>query len=508
MPISASNYVNVNPGVIGGGGNAIVLNGVFLTQNPLLAAGSLPSFVSQASVGSFFGTDSEEYAASVNYFLGYNNSTLKPGNLFFAPYHATDVAAFLRGGSLAGLTLTELQAISGSLIITIDGTTKTASALDFSAVTSFSQAATLIATDLSLAGGQTCVWDALQAAFVITSGTTGVLSTITACTGTASNALALSSTSAITLSQGADADTPTTAMDSVVTNSKNWASYVTIFEPDTATKLLFAEWNNSQSKKYTYIGWDSDITASTQNATATFGYQVKNADYEGVVAIGGDPAIVPDGMSLADIVSDTAFFLSGAIASVNFTQPNGRIDFMYKSQSGLLPTCGNDQTHSNLLGNGYNFYAQTQTSSGDIFGFYENGSVSGTSNFLDSYVNQIYWNSQFQQYGISLLTQVRSIPYNQSGFGLIYQGLQPVITGMGLFGAYRPGIQLSEAQIAIVNAEAGTDISNILFTQGYYLQILAPTSQVRTARGSPIINFWYTDGQSVQRLNINSTNIL
>lgn len=506
MTIPASVYVQINPGVVNGGGNSLAMNAVFLTQNSLTPSGQVLGYVSQAAVGAVYGLSSAEYAAAGDYYLGYQNKTLTPGLLYFAPYHAADVAAWVRGGSLASVSLTELQAISGTLIVDIDGVTLTAASLNLSAASSFTNAATLIATALGLSGGQTCTWNAQLAEFQITSGTTGASSTITACTGTTAAALKLSSTSGITLSQGADADTPTTAMENVVSNTLNWASFTTIFEPDTATKVLFAAWNNDQNLRYHYAMWDSDESASTPNATATAGAQCVAAEYEGVSPIGGDPLAVPDGSTLAALVASAAYFLCGAVASVNFTQTNGRVAFKYRTQSGMLPTCKSEQSRANLLGNGYNMVSLASTANQN-FTFYDDGHVTGTWDWLDSYTNQIYFNAAFQLGLLNFLTQIGSVPYNQSGYAQIALVMQTTIQQMLNFGAARVGVTVSDAQAAVINAAAGKDITTMLETQGYYLQILDPGSIVRAARGSPVINFWYMDGQSVQQITLASINV-
>jgi hypothetical protein len=40
------------------------------------------------------------------------------------------------------------------------------------------------------------------------------------------------------------------------------------------------------------------------------------------------------------------------------------------------------------------------------------------------------------------------------------------------------------------------------------LQILDPGATVRAERGSPVINFWYTDGGSIQFITMSSLDIL
>jgi hypothetical protein len=47
----------------------------------------------------------------------------------------------------------------------------------------------------------------------------------------------------------------------------------------------------------------------------------------------------------------------------------------------------------------------------------------------------------------------------------------------------------------------------VLSTTGYYLQILDPGAIVRGGRGSPKCTLWYTDGGSVQKINLASIDV-
>ena len=51
-------------------------------------------------------------------------------------------------------------------------------------------------------------------------------------------------------------------------------------------------------------------------------------------------------------------------------------------------------------------------------------------------------------------------------------------------------------------------VSTTLEQQGYYLQILDPGAQVRGNRGTPVINFWYTDGGAVQKITVASIDVM
>ena len=150
--IPASLYVSVTPSVVSGGGTGLNLIELMLTTNTRVPIGQVYSFPSLAAVQTYFGSSSSEAAAAAVYFLGFDGSTVKPGALLFAQYPTANVGAYLRGGNVSGLTLAQLQALSGVLTVTIDGTPHTSSAINLSAVTSFSAAAQNITGQLGLTG--------------------------------------------------------------------------------------------------------------------------------------------------------------------------------------------------------------------------------------------------------------------------------------------------------------------------------------------------------------------
>lgn len=507
MTIPASDIVTVNPGVVGSGGNPLALNGVILSKNTLLPTAAVQSFASDEAVRAFFGPASDEYAIAQVYFLGFDNSTIKPGNLFFAPYVDADRAAWLQSGSLAALSLADLQALSGVLTLTVDGTPVTSSNINLATATSFSDAATKIAA--GFAGGEvTCAWNAVNSTFTLTSATTGANSAITYATGTLSAGLKFTSATGAILSQGAVADTPATAMDMVKSKTQNWVDFMTMWEPLIADKEAFAVWTNAQNQRFAYIAWDTDGQAIVNGSTTCFGAVAKSLQYDGVVCVSGDAtAATAQGTTLAAATRNLAAFVLGSVASIDFSRANGRITAAFKSQSGFIPTVLDQQVAANLLANGYSFYGAYATAN-DQFNFLYNGQMSGKWKWLDTFVNQVYLNSQFQLALLSLLTSVKSIPYNQAGYSLIRAAMiDPINEGLN-FGSIRTGITMSASQKAQVNQAAGLDVSTIIEQQGYYLQILDPGAQVRGNRGTPVINFWYTDGGAVQKINVASIDIM
>lgn len=514
MSISAKNIVQVNPGVVSGGGNPLALNGLFLTENLLMPTASVFGFANAPAVSSFFGPASVEAALAAIYFAGYANSTTKPSLMLFAPFNLAARAAFLQSGSLAALTLTQLQALAGVLTITLDGTLETSSTITLSGAISFSNAATLIQAGFSSIV-PVVTWNAVNSTFTLTSPITGASSTITFATGSLAAGLKLTSATGAILSQGAVLDTPASAMNNALAVSQNWISFVTLFEPVLADKINFTIWSNSQSQQYLYLGWDTDAQAIVPSSSEPFGVVIKAAAYNGVAAISGSAADIaaliaagtaPAGTTLATVLLNIATFVAGTIASINFGAQNGRITLAFRSQAGLLPSCTDNAGSQTLLANGYSFYGSYATAA-QGFNFFYNGNMPGEFDWIQNFVNQVWLNSQLQLTLLSLLTTVGSVGYNPAGYGLIAGALQgPIAAGIS-FGAIRIGVVLSDAQIAEVNAAAGVDAATQITNNGYYLQILDPGAQARANNQTPIINFWYSDGGDVQQITLASIEV-
>jgi len=487
--IPVSSIVQVNPNVLSAGGQQLALNSVFLTSSTRVPIGSLLPFSSADNVATYFGSTSTEATLASVYFNGYSISQSKPGLLYFYQYNAAAVAAYLRGTSLASMTLVQLQALSGTLTLTIDGTAHTTASINLSGAASFSAAATLIQSALVTAGftGVTCTFDSISSAFVITSSTTGALSTITQATGTLAAGIGLA---AGTLSQGAAITNPTSAMTAIANISTNWVVFTTLFEPVLADKTAFATWTNSKNNRYVYIAWDTDVNTIVPNTTATFEYQLAQNGSSGTTV-------------LYNSVTHAAA-LCGFISSIDFTQTNNRPTFAFKNQSGLIPSVTDQTTGDVLIANGLNFYGAYATAA-QGFNFIYPGSVSGPFKWLDSYINQIWMNASFQSTLMTLLMSVPSIPYNDYGYTMIETALRDNINAAINYGAIRVGVQPTSTEVVAINNAAGTAIDRTLFQQGWYLQVKDPGGTARGNRTSPNINFWYMDGQAVQKINMTST---
>ena len=506
--IPASQIVNVIPNVLSPGGTALQMNGVLLTTSERVPIGSVLQFATAADVGAYFGLNSLEYDLAGNYFNGFVNSNVKPDRVYFAQYNTTDVEGYLRGGSLSGMTLTELKALTpATLTITVAGSGNTSASIDLSGATSFSNAASIIQAAFTLPDFAV-TYDSVSAAFVFTTSSAGVAETITyAASGGALNAsLKLTEATGAVLSQGADASTPNEMMALVVNQTTNWATFMNCQDPDSTgvitNKLAFAEWASDQNGRYGYVAWDTDTGPSASSPdTGSLGYAIQQASYGGTYLLGCDTS-----NSSVPASPQHAAFICGSGASIDFNETNGRITFAFKRQDGLSPTCTNATAAQNLIANGYNFYGAYATANDDFVWNYP-GKVSGDELWFDSFINAIWLVNQFQLAFMVLLDNTKSIPYNQFGYSLIKAACLDVINQGLNFGAFRAGVMLSESQKAEVNAAAGLKVDDALYQNGWYLQVKDANPQTRVARQSPPIKFWYMDGQSVQMIDMTAINV-
>lgn len=487
--IPASQIVSVNPSVLSSGGSPLALNAVFLSKNANIPTGEAMLFATAESVGEHFGFTSDEYKAAQIYFKGFDGSNKKPGRLYFYALNSVAEAGYLLGASVKTTSLAELKKIKGSLNVTIDGVEKKAPSIDLKSATSFSEAAQQIGSALSA----TVEFEEQLQAFKIVSATTGKSSAVSFATGDIADKLGLSETAGARVSKGTNAESVDEMMAGLTAATLNFATFTTIEEPTIEDKLALAKWSNLQNERFLYVGWGKEAAALQAGNTTSFGAKLKESQYSGATA-------VYSGL-------DKAAFLCGAIASIDFSEREGRITVAFKGQSGLEVDVNDATEAQNLKDNGYNFYGAWATAN-DRFLFMYPGQMTGKWKWLDNYVNQIRLNSQLQLALMTMLTSAKSVPYNAVGRALHRAACQDAIDEALNFGSIRAGVDLSEQQRAIINNEAGVDAASQIEARGYYLYVGKASAQTRGNRESMPIKLWYTDGGSVHAVNMGSINIL
>lgn len=488
MSIPATELVQVNPSVLVAGGTSVDLLGILLTNSTAIPLGTVPLFPTAQSVSDYFGPSSTEYKLASVYFNGFVGSTKKPSGLWMSQYPIAPVAAYLRSGSFAATTLAQLQAITpGTLTITVDGVVKISSSINLASATSFSNAATLI--QAAFTGGPNVTYNAQLKTFDFTSTTTGAASTITVGSGAIADALLTTVATGAQLSQGSAAYTPAAALTAITNVTLNWAAFMTTFEPLFADKIAFGTWVAQQNYRFAYMGWDTDANAIVANNTTAFGPQVKALNLTGSIPIYK--------------AADKAAFNMGAWASIDFDATNGRSTMAFRVGEGLAADVTDVTISRNLKNNGYNFYGEYATAK-EKKTMYQPGSVGGAFAWQDSYLNQIKLNSASQSALLDYLMGVGSMPYNADGYAAVETAMLSPINDALNFGTIRVGVELSSGQKAAVNAAAGKDISDTLYTRGWYLLIGEASAAVRAARGTPPMKLFYMDGGSVQQLTLAS----
>jgi len=150
--IPASTVVDVIPSVLNAGGSALDLVGLLLSSSSQTPIGSVLSFPTSDAVAAYYGATSIEALEADVYFSGRLNGTKLPAAMLITQYNQSNVGAYLRGGQISGLTLAQLQAITGVLTISLNGTPVTSSAINLASATSFSNAAQIITTALGTTG--------------------------------------------------------------------------------------------------------------------------------------------------------------------------------------------------------------------------------------------------------------------------------------------------------------------------------------------------------------------
>lgn len=495
MSIDAKSLVDIQSRVITAGLTGIEMNSVFLSQSSSIPANIPVSFTNSDSVGDYFGRTSNEYALSVNYFLADDNKQKNPSALYFYRFISDAVAGWLRGGNVQTVSsVASIAAITdGSLKLSIDGVEKEYTGIDFSGIVSYSQVASTIQTAMN--GDATVEYDANFKAFVITSSTTGENSSVGYAvepeTGTdLSSILSLNADNAL-ISAGSDAKEPSDNMVDLLKQLKNFVSFMSVFDEDNETRLALAQWCNSQGTRFVYLANDTSANALTPNNDNCFAKQVK--DYFGVFC----------GYNTKEFLA----FVAGFIAAIDWSRANGRKTLAYKSQAGLGPTVTEDSQATALLSNGYNFYGAYATAS-EEFSLAQNGSISGKAKWLDTYLGQIWVKTSLQASWLAVEINSNVLPYNDRGYDKFYAGSLDTINAAKEAGIIVAGVTLSNAQKVQVASEAGQDISDALFTQGWYLQIPDADATTRANREAIKPNFWYCDGGSIQKVQGNSNTIL
>lgn len=498
MAIPASQIVKINPRVLQASGVDLVLNGMFLTTSSLVPAGSAMGFSTADDVADFFGAASDEYKVAKVYFAGYKNSFKKPRQIFYGSRVNASVGAWLRGSKFAG-TLDDLKAITaGTLTITVDGTECALASIDLHSVASPSAAAEIIngklCTALSITSSplpDLVTYSSQTGAFQIGSPNTGATSTITYCADSAlATLLGLTEDEGAVISQGSAALEVAENLISIRGATENWATFTFLYSADDTEILDLSSWASSQGVEYLFVAWSTASNLKNQEDTSSIAYKLGNANAGATTLIFGDATY--------------AAFIMGEAASIDWDRTQGAINFAFKGQDGLVPTIDNATEATTLIKKKCNIYGTYATRNDDFVWLY-NANMFGDYNFIDPFINAIWFNNCLQVAIMNGFKETPRVPYNEYGYTLVKSWCQDPINRAKKNGVIDPGVILAEEQKAEVIREAGADIISNLETDGYYLQVSDAGPHVRTTRDTPNCSIWYCYGGSINRIELAST---
>lgn len=513
MTIPASHIVSVSPRVISGGSADLETNGMVLTKSALLPS-SQPAmeFSSASAVSALFGAESDEAIFAQQYFTGVNNSQKSINTLVIGRYVAADAPAWVRGAELES-SLAALKAVTdGTLTLIISGATVTGSGIDLSAATSLSEAASIIADKID---GVTGSYDSNTNTFTFTTVAVGKDATIdlpeavggatvgSAIVGTSTVAiegtdlasmLGLTVDQGAVLSQGADAQTQTEALEAVGAVTRNWVGFTTLWEASADEAEGFSAWADIDDD-YVYVDWTTDEkVTNTLTQAGTKPAFLMGKEFNCTVCVYGN--------------YDFAAFVLAVGASIDWQREQGIKAWFAKSSSGLTPLVS-DETQADALEAVRCSYYGIFATRNSRFTFMNTGALtSDYYGFIDTLYGSIWLRNAIQRSCMDGFTSINRAPYNAVGHAFISAWLQdPIETGLRN-GVIDTGLELSQSQKTQILQEVGTDISNSLYTNGYWYSVAMPDANVRVQRGSPIVSVYYGYAGSVQRLEIPVTAVL
>ena len=331
-------------------------------------------------------------------------------------------------------------------------------------------------------------------AFTFTSGATGAASSIAGCAGDVAEAFYFTEAQGAVYSEGEDVRSLTETMNSAIELGQNFVSFGSIEQLNDEEILELAQWSNSMYSSgtqflFVFNSTDPALTVTGQTNIAS---QLQELNVNGTAGIYGDLRY--------------AAFIMGAIASINWDGNNSTITLAFKAQAGLEANVKAQSASSALEGYSMNFVGD-YASRNDAFILLYPGCMFGQWKWVDSYIGSIWLANALQVQIVAGLQTVKRVPYNETGYTFIRAWCADVIQRALTNGVISTGVNLSQTQKTELQQDAGRDISEELYSNGYYVQILDATAQIRQERRSPTCGIWYTDAGSVHRISMPVTTV-
>lgn len=523
--ISIDQLISVNDNVVGVASTRLSLAGLFLTRNSLIPINDTQrvlKFSNSQMVADYFGPLSDEYKYASIYFKGSKTSTKKPDYILFARFADSAQAPFLQGGAVTA-SLDEFKAINkGTITFIINHVGVTVADIDLSSCTSYSDVGANILAKLQLAANPaklvatksakgakasakddsleslnaaTLTYNALTKAFRLDTGMTGSNYSVSFTNNTPlAELLKFRPVDGGFISNGIDKSSASDNMQAIIKQQRNWTSFTPIFDLggeqtpyDQALDL--ASWCDNQPTRYTYVLWTNEDSLTLMNNQANIKQKIDDAGYQKVTVIFGG--------------IDTASFMMGLGAGINYQALNGAIDFAYKQQDGLAITCSDGAKAQALIDKRVNFYGNYNSSSNN-YTFFQKGFITGKYNYINNFYNEVWLIDEIQNRSIELFATVSQVENNPGGYALIRHVIDGIMDRAAANRVIAKGLTFDNETTTILSAQAGFDITQSLTQNGYFVQITQASSSDRVARIPPQVTLWYSNGGVILDLDVST----
>lgn len=434
MAISFKKYIDIVSGV--GGGASVRRRDLILrlyTTNPLVPTATVVEMTTLEDVGSYFGTNSEEYKRASFYF-GFVSKSItraKKISFYFYPETATSPRIF---GEIKSFSVGQFTSITdGAFLLNIGGSLQSITGLNFSSATSLADVANTIQIAIRAKTGAqfenaSVTYNATRKSFDFIGGgeEEATISVGDPTAGTSIVSL-VGWTSQAIFSDGIGAQTITECLDQSVDISNNFASFAFIDELTTEETEEIGVWNTAQNIMYMFC---KPVTLSNY---ADIFEEVKN--YAGLA------------LTLQQAGEYHELIPAIVLAATDYTRRNSTVNYMFQ-QFSATPTVSTTMLSNQLDDKRVNYYGRTQ-SAGQTIDFYQRGVLTGLPVHpvdMNTYANEIWLKDACGSAIMSLLLSLNKLSANTTGRGRLLSQIQSVIEEALFNGTISVGKSLDNTQ--------------------------------------------------------------
>ena len=335
----------------------------------------------------------------------------------------------------------------------------------------------------------TCVYSTLTNGFIIQGAVASASQTIGFATGDMASVLKLLETDGGYVTSGSNGENLAEMLNHIGLINGDYVSIASINNINTADYESIASWVNTSGGRYAFIVISDDVRLKSTN----------NIVYENL--FGNDGFILIYGSNINMLA-----FMQAAIASVDFSVPNGMTNFNFiETPEFLDDSIGTSEELDGINANRANCcyimggYGQSQP----LFG---EGKIFGTNfNNIANYIGNSWIKAKMEIAGANLMINQSFIALRGgSGKSMILASMQEVINlakTSGIIVTVGTDGLLADEKSKIVSATGNANAVNLVESNGYYINVL-PLTADDIAKEQMRIQFIYTKNVPTNRLVI------